>query len=56
MILVLLTVEWMQRSRQHGLELRHVRKGPVRWAIYYALIAILYVYGGEQQDFIYFQF
>jgi D-alanyl-lipoteichoic acid acyltransferase DltB (MBOAT superfamily) len=56
MILVLLVVEWVQRNRQHGLELGHVRKTWVRWLIYYGLIAILYFYGGEQQDFIYFQF
>jgi D-alanyl-lipoteichoic acid acyltransferase DltB (MBOAT superfamily) len=56
MIFVMLAVEWVQRNRQHGLELSHVRKSWVRWGIYYGLVAILYFYGGEQQDFIYFQF
>jgi len=56
MILVLLAAEWTQRNRQHGLELSHIQRRPVRWIIYYSLILIIYFYGGEQQDFIYFQF
>ena len=28
----------------------------LRWAGYYALIACLFLFGGKQQDFIYFQF
>jgi hypothetical protein len=56
MIIVLLVVEWTQREHQHGLNLSKVKWAPVRYAIYYAIIFIIFQYGGEQQDFIYFQF
>ena len=56
MIIVLLVVEWTQREHQHGLNLSKVKWAPLRYAIYYAMISIIFQYGGEQQDFIYFQF
>jgi asparagine N-glycosylation enzyme membrane subunit Stt3 len=56
MVIVLLLIEWVQRQKQHGLDLKSVRWAPVRYAIYYGLIFIIYQYGAEQQDFIYFQF
>jgi alginate O-acetyltransferase complex protein AlgI len=56
MIIVLLSVEWVQRQKQHGLAISQVKSTPLRYAIYYGMIAILFFYSGEQQDFIYFQF
>ncbi len=56
MILVLLVAEWIQRNRQYGLDLSSVKSVWVRYGIYYGLILVLYIYGGQQQDFIYFQF
>ena len=56
MIIVLLMIEWVQRQKQHGLDLRMVNWAPARYAIYYGMIFIIYQYGAEQQDFIYFQF
>jgi alginate O-acetyltransferase complex protein AlgI len=56
MIVVLLVVEWVQRHWQHGLDLSRVKRRFVRYVVYYVMILILYFYGGEQQDFIYFQF
>lgn len=56
MILILITVEWVQRQRQHGLEISHIAWRPARWLIYYGIIAAIYFYGAEKQDFIYFQF
>jgi len=56
MIIVLLGVEWMQRDRQHGLDLKSIRRGWVRFLIYYLIVLLIYFYGAEQQDFIYFQF
>ncbi len=57
LILVLLIVEWIQRRKQHGLEINEY-KIPllIRWLIYYTVIALIVIYNGEQQDFIYFQF
>ena len=53
---VLLVVEWLQRGREHGLELSGVRSGVVRYACYVALLAVIFVFGVFNETFIYFQF
>jgi D-alanyl-lipoteichoic acid acyltransferase DltB (MBOAT superfamily) len=52
-----LLVEWVQRSQQHALELQD-RPLPrwARWCCYYMVLFLILTFGGEQQDFIYFQF
>ncbi|MDX1406948.1 MAG: MBOAT family O-acyltransferase, partial [Saprospiraceae bacterium] len=54
-IAVLLVVEWVQRTRQHGLVIDHLPT-PWRWTIYVLLIMTCLLFYGEQQAFIYFQF
>lgn len=54
-IFVLLLVEWIQRNREHGLELSGVRSAALRWIIYYAVIISLF-FGEGVETFIYFQF
>lgn len=57
LILFMLTIEWLQRSKLHGLEIdQYGIPKPLRYAIYYSIIAIILFFGGSQQDFIYFQF
>lgn len=53
----LVTVEWLQRTRPHGLDLSG-RNLPtlVRYGIYYLLVALILGHAGQPQDFIYFQF
>lgn len=58
-IAVLLVVEWMQRTKQYGLQLDNsgiLRHKGVRWAIYYILLIASLLLTGVQEDFIYFQF
>jgi D-alanyl-lipoteichoic acid acyltransferase DltB (MBOAT superfamily) len=57
LLLILISVEWLQRDKQHGLDFSN-RKIPsfVKIIIYYALIAIIMQFGASQQTFIYFQF
>lgn len=57
LIIILIGIEWIQRDRQHGLEFhgKHLSR-PLRWAVYYGVLLIIICYGGEQQNFIYFQF
>lgn len=56
-IFILVAVEWLQRNRQHGLELDGYNIPRfVKWSLYYILIAIIFMYAGTQQQFIYFQF
>ncbi len=50
-------IEWMQRDKQHALQLDDVQIPRfVRWGWYNALIFIIFWFGGSQQEFIYFQF
>ena len=55
--LVLLIIEWMQREKEHALQINKEIKSPVvRWGIYYILIFIIVFLQGTPADFIYFQF
>lgn len=56
-ILIYFIIEWMQKEKNHGLELSNTRI-PLffRYAIYYILIIFILIYSGAKQEFIYFQF
>lgn len=56
LLVFMILVEWFQRERGHGLDLSAVKFRPLRYVIYYAVIILIYRYGTEEQDFIYFQF
>lgn len=50
-------LEWQGRSQLYAIErLGLTWKRPWRWAFYYVLILAIFLFGGEQQQFIYFQF
>lgn len=55
-VLILMVVEWLQRSREHGLSMEGVRSGVVRYACYLAVLAVIFMYGVFNETFIYFQF
>lgn len=53
---IMFIVEWINRERDHGLEISYIKSPVLRIGIYYVLfMAIWCLWGGEQQ-FIYFQF
>ena len=57
--LFLLLVEWLQRDKQHALQLSNNRLFKyrfVRWGIYYVILLLIANYAGSRQTFIYFQF
>lgn len=55
--LILFLTEWLQRDKQHALQLNSLQiSKPVRWGIYYTLLMLIYWFQGGQQEFIYFQF
>jgi alginate O-acetyltransferase complex protein AlgI len=57
LIAFLIIVEWSGRRHQFALEdLGTSWPRPLRWSMYYALIAAILVFGGKEQEFIYFQF
>ncbi|NLT04137.1 MAG: MBOAT family protein [Bacteroidales bacterium] len=50
-------VEWQGRTCHYAIEkLGLTWKRPYRWAFYYVLVLTIVLLGGEQQQFIYFQF
>jgi len=57
--LLMLGVEWLQRDKEHALQMDGVKffTSPfVRYAVYLALLVIIIHFTGEVQTFIYFQF
>lgn len=52
-----IVMEWIGREEHHPLEAFGL-KWPrlVRWGFYYAMVVSIFVFAGEEQDFIYFQF
>lgn len=56
-ICVFTLIEWFGREEQHALAALGLKwRRPVRWAFYYSIIIVIYVFAGETQQFIYFQF
>ena len=57
--IIVLVVEWLQRDKQHALQLSHngiFRYTAARYALYAALVSIMFLSAGTVQTFIYFQF
>ena len=56
-ILLLLLVEWAGKGQKHALALFGFSwKRSLRWAFYFLIIIFIAYFGGEEQQFIYFQF
>ena len=57
---ILLIVEWIQRRKNHGLEIDDTtllsRSRVLRWAIYLVILIATVVFRGPSGEFIYFQF
>jgi D-alanyl-lipoteichoic acid acyltransferase DltB (MBOAT superfamily) len=54
--LVLVVIEWLQRDKQHALQINNVKYRTIRWGIYLLLVLYIITNAGDQADFIYFQF
>ncbi|HTF16839.1 MAG TPA: MBOAT family O-acyltransferase [Chryseolinea sp.] len=56
-VVSLLLIEWLGRDRSYGIEGLFVNKPViVRWGFYYSLAMVIFLFGGKEQQFIYFQF
>jgi alginate O-acetyltransferase complex protein AlgI len=56
-IVIMLAAEWLQRDKQHALQIDFIKKSPVRVIIYYGLILIILTFTATRNsDFIYFKF
>jgi alginate O-acetyltransferase complex protein AlgI len=57
LVAIFLVIEWLARFQHHALQFEtYSLNRPVRWVIYYVLIASIFLFGGQQTEFIYFQF
>jgi alginate O-acetyltransferase complex protein AlgI len=57
LIALTFTIEWLGRSGKYALEnISLTISRPLRWGFYYAVIALIVIYMGQDQQFIYFQF
>jgi D-alanyl-lipoteichoic acid acyltransferase DltB (MBOAT superfamily) len=57
MVVILLLVEWLQRRNRHGLYFDEYRMRPaLRWTIYISIVLVIFLFRGDQQKFIYFDF
>jgi hypothetical protein len=52
---VVLFIEWLQRKKEHGLEISHYPLF-LRWLCYWSIAFICLLYMGDERTFIYFQF
>lgn len=56
---IMLGVEWLQRDKQHALQLPNnslFRYKPMRWALYIFMYIFIVSSTGQDQSFLYFQF
>lgn len=58
MIGILIVVEWLHRDKQHGLQfnVKTMQSTFKRWIIYTVIVVFILLFGGKQNNFIYFQF
>ena len=56
-IVILVLLEWQGRNEKYGIQNIHkVKKPALRYLAYVCLICCLFLFGGREQQFIYFQF
>ncbi len=57
LIVIFLLIEWRGREHQYALSGFGLQwRKPIRWAFYYILIIAVFLFMGQEQQFIYFQF
>ncbi len=57
LIVLFIIIEWLQRDREFGLDLKDIKmKSIYKYSIYYSIISLIVLFAAKSQDFIYFQF
>lgn len=57
LVMIFMMIEWMGREQQYAIAGINAKLPKVlRWSFYYAIIIVIALYAGKQQQFIYFQF
>ena len=58
-IIIMLVIEWLQRDKQHALQLPNNRffgRKTIRWTMYVIIYLLILFNTGKSQTFLYFQF
>ncbi len=56
-IIVMISTEWLQREKDHGLQIDNIKSRLVRMSVYYLLFLSIFIFkANEANQFIYFQF
>ncbi len=55
-VLLMLVVEWLNRSKEHGFVVDAIKPRWIRWTIYYAVCMCIILFSEQSETFIYFQF
>ena len=55
-IIIMVVLEWIQRSKEHAMDLSSVKSVILRFCIYYLMLFVTFALGGHTENFIYFQF
>jgi D-alanyl-lipoteichoic acid acyltransferase DltB (MBOAT superfamily) len=57
LMLLFIFIEWIQRKKQHALQFKNIKFPLIfRWGTYSVITLMLWLFGGNHQQFIYFQF
>ena len=55
-IMILVVVEWLQRDKEHALDLSRIKQHWIKFSVYFLMLVLLFWFGGQAESFIYFQF
>lgn len=55
-IIAFFVIEWIQRKKEHPLQINAIHQPWLRYCIYYGLLILLFFYTVETSQFLYFQF
>ncbi|WP_190808444.1 MBOAT family protein [Flagellimonas sp. S3867] len=56
LLLFFILIEWIGRQSKYAIERITILPRYFRWSFYFGLVILMFVFTGEQQQFIYFQF
>jgi len=56
-VVLFVIIEWITREKNHPFVDWETKHGVIfRWAVYYTIVLLIFVFAGQEQQFIYFQF
>ena len=57
LLIVFVLIEWLGREQNHALATLGIKWNRIlRYGFYYSIIVAIFLFGGKEQQFVYFQF